>query len=119
MRRASFVGLAGAVAASAAGSAHASPPWSEPRSIGAPTGLVSGSEIGFGPGGTALLSRRTSAVAGAQEDNVERLATLTPDGRLVEHRPLSDRLAAPPQLFGRGRVARAASSTMPEWGPRV
>jgi len=106
VRRASLVGLAGAVvAASAAGSAHAAPPWSEPRSIGAPTGVVSDAEIGFWPGGTALLSRRTSAVAGAQEDTVERLATLTPDGRLVEHRPLSDRLAAPPQLFGRGRVA--------------
>ena len=38
MRRASLVGLAGAVvAASAAGSALAAPPWSEPRSIGAPT----------------------------------------------------------------------------------
>jgi len=105
VRRASLVGLAGAVAAaSAAGTAFAAPPWSEPRPIGRATGIVSGAEIGFGPGGTALLSRRTNADAGArQEDYVDRLATLTSDGKLVEHRPLS--LAAPPVVFGRGRVA--------------
>ena len=107
MRRASLVGLAGAVvAASAAGSAHAAPPWSEPRSIGAPMGVVSDAEIGFWPGGTALLSRRTHANAGArQEDYLDRLATLTAAGKLVEHRPLTDRLAAPPLPLGRGRVA--------------
>ena len=107
MRRASLVGLAGAVvAASAAGTATAAPPWSEPRSIGAPTGVVADAEIGFWPGGTVLLSRRTSADVGARrEDYVDRLATLTPAGRLVEHRPLADPLAAPPQLLGQGRVA--------------
>ena len=72
MRRASLVGLAGAVvAASAAGSADAAPPWSEPRSVGAATGTVSAATIAFGPGGTALLSR-----------DAGRLATLTPGGRL-------------------------------------
>jgi hypothetical protein len=69
-------------------------------------GVVAGAEIGFWPGGTALISRRTQAnVAARQEDSVERLATLAPSGRLVEHGPLADRLAAPPQLVGRGRVA--------------
>ena len=98
--------LVTALAALATSAAHAAPLWSEPRSIGAPTGVVSGAEIGFGPGGTALLSRRTSAGIGEpRDDDASRLATLTPDGKLVEHRPLSDRLAAPPQLFGRGRVA--------------
>jgi hypothetical protein len=98
--------LVTAWAALVASAAHAAPPWSEPRSIGAPAGVVSGAEIGFGPAGTALLSRRTNANAAArQEDYEDRLATLTPDGKLVEHRPLSDRLAAPPLLFGRGRVA--------------
>ena len=122
MGRASLVGLVGAVAAaSTAGSALAAPPWSEPRSIGAATGLVSGAEIGFGPGGTALLSRRTHADAAArQEDYVDRLATLTPDGRLVEHRSLS--LAAPPVLLGRGRVALLRERRLSEQGatlPRV
>jgi hypothetical protein len=108
VRRASLAGLAGAVvAASAAGSAHAAPPWSEPRSVGAATGTVSAATIAFGPGGTALLSR-----------NAGRLATLTPGGRLVEHRPLSDRLAAPPQLFGRGRVVLLREHVLSEEIPR-
>ena len=100
MRRASLVGLVGAVvAASAAGTASAAPPWSEPRSVGSAAPSVSRATIDFGPGGTALLSRRTGA------NGADRLTTLTPAGRLIEHKPLTDRLAAPPQLFGRGRVA--------------
>ena len=119
MRRASLVGLAGAVvAASAAGTALAAPPWSDPRSIGPATGIVSGATIGFGPGGTALLSRRTSVDTVESEDDADRLATLEPDGTLVEHRPLSDRLAAPPQLFGRGRVALLRERILSEESPQ-
>jgi hypothetical protein len=78
---------------------------------------VADATIGFGPGGTALLGRQTSAdVVARQEDYVARLATLTPDGKLVEHRPLADRLAAPPLLFGRGRVALLRERLLSEPG---
>ena len=113
MRRASLVGLAGAVvAASAAGTAFAAPPWSEPRSVGPASGGLSGATIAFGPGGTALLGRSVD------QGGADRLATLTPDGRLVAHRPLIDRLAVPPQLFGRGRVALLRERVLSEEVPR-
>ena len=113
MRRATWVGFAGAVvAATAAGSAHAAPPWSEPRAVGPAAPMVSRATIDFGSGGSALLSRRVTADPADPARATDRLATLTPDGTLVEHGRLRASLAAPPLVFGNGRVALLHQSVL-------
>ena len=107
MRHAWLVGFAGAVlAASAAGSAYAAPPWSAPLSLGAPAPEIGRSAIAFAPDGTALVSRRVNR--SATRDPAEArdlLATLTPAGALSERGTVPDHLAAAPALLPRGRVA--------------
>ena len=102
--RAQLVVASGLVAILATGAtALAAPPWSEPQSVGAAAPLVSRATLAFAPNGTALLSRRISS-GGQDRDS---LATLAPDGRLVDHAPLPDVLAADPAVLHRGRVALA------------
>ena len=106
MRRATWVGFAGVVvAATAAGSVHAAAPWSEPRAIGPAAPMVSRVTIDFAPGGAALLSRRVSVDLADPARDPARLATVAPDGALVEHGKTRKPLAAPPLVFGKGRVA--------------
>ena len=97
-----LVVASGLVAILAIGStALAAPPWSEPQSVGAAAPLVSRATLAFAPNGTALLSRRISS-EGQDRDS---LATVTPNGRLVDHAPLPDLLAADPAVLRRERVA--------------
>jgi hypothetical protein len=87
-----------------ASTALAAPPWAEPRAIGAAAPLLSRATIAFAPDGTALLNRRLHPTGGQSPSDQDHLATVAPDGTLVEHAPRR-RLAAPPLVFGRGRVA--------------
>jgi hypothetical protein len=84
--------------------ALAAPPWSPPRDIGAAARDVSRATLAFARDGTAVVSRRISPDAVRRETDRDRLATIAPDGTLAEH-PLPGLLAAPPEVFGRGRVA--------------
>jgi hypothetical protein len=113
--RATFVVLAGVVAATAVGgSAHAAPPWSEPLTIAPAAPTVGRATLAFGPRGTALLSRRVSGPDTTQRwQDTDRIATLSPDGQLVD-RTLPDQLAAPPVVFGRGRVALLRQTVLSE-----
>jgi hypothetical protein len=89
-----------------ASTAPAAPPWSEARTIGSPAQSIGRATLAFGPGGTALLSRRVSGGdITVRAQDTDRLATGVPDGTLVERAPLPDQLAAAPLVYGRGRVA--------------
>lgn len=86
--------------------ALAAPPWSEPRSLGPQEEVVSRATIGFGTSGAGLIAWRTGdQPIGRVGTDADRFATLTADGRLVEHGALDGQLAAPPVVFGRKRVA--------------
>ena len=67
---------------------------------------MSRATIGFGTSGAGLIAWRTGdQPIGRVGTDADRFATLTADGRLVEHGALDGQLAAPPVVFGRKRVA--------------
>ena len=107
MRRATFVSHAGVVmAASAAASAYAAPPWSDPQPVGAPARAIDLPTIAFASNGTALMSRRVNdSESLTPEQDRDLLSTLSPAGDLTEKGRVPDHLAAPPVLLPRGRVA--------------
>lgn len=117
MIRGTWISFAVGLVAVATGTAHAAPPWSESRPVGGPEPGVADATIAYGSNGAALLSRRTTRAAGQSTVGTDRLTTLTADGRLVEDGSLSDHLAAPPQVFGKGRVALLRRTSLSK--PRV
>lgn len=115
MRR-RLVAASGLATVLATGStALAAPPWSEPRTIGSPAPSIGRATLAFGPRGTALLSRRVSGGdITMRAQDTDRLATGVPYGALVERASLRDQIAAPPVVFGRGRVALLRQTTLSE-----
>ena len=119
--RTSIVLAAAVTTAAAAAGAQAAAPWSDPRALGPAEGIVLQPTIEFAADGATLVSRRTNRSRPSQPPvDSDRLATLMPDGRLVEHGALRDLLAAPPVVYGRGRVAllRETVLSRPSVSPR-
>jgi hypothetical protein len=85
--------LALLVAAPAAG---ADPPWSAPRDASPPADFLTTPGIAFGRDGSALLSWNAGTRGG--------VATLRPDGAIVQHGTPGFTLVAKPLAYGRNRT---------------